>query len=119
LVAGDVFPLVSATTHVGNFASIVGNPGSGLAFTFTNGMLSVVSGIASNSTNLTFAVTGKTLGISWPADHLGWILQAQTNNATTGLGTNWVDLGGSAAVTGTNLTVDPANPAVFYRLRHP
>ena len=35
------------------------------------------------------------LQFSWPADHTGWQLQAQTNNLTSGLGTNWVNVPGS------------------------
>ena len=38
------------------------------------------------------------LTLSWPADHTGWRLQAQTNNPTTGLGTNWFDVPGSAMI---------------------
>ena len=57
--------------------------------------------------------------LSWPADHLGWLLQSQTNALNVGLGTNWVDVPGSDALISTNLPLVPANPAVFYRLRHP
>jgi hypothetical protein len=34
--------------------------------------------------------------LNWPLDHTGWQLQAQTNNLTTGLGTNWVNISSSA-----------------------
>jgi len=44
------------------------------------------------------------------------VLQVQTNVPGTGLGTNWVTLPGSDLVTGTNITINPANGAVFYRL---
>jgi hypothetical protein len=79
------------------------------------------SSTASYPTNVTATLTGGggTLDISWPATHLGWILQAQTNSASVGLNTNWVDNLGTASVTSTNFPVDPANPSVFYRLRHP
>ena len=40
--AGDTFPLFSASSHTGSF-TIVGSPGSGLAYSFANGVLSVVS----------------------------------------------------------------------------
>ena len=61
------------------------------------GVVTVVTGLASNPTNITVSVTGGTMTLSWPADHLGWTLQAQTNSITTGLTTNWVDVAGSAA----------------------
>ena len=119
--AGQQFQLFSGTgaTNTGNFASIAGSPGSGLGFTFTNGMLSVAATMASNPTNITFSVSGSTLSLSWPADHLGWILQSQTNSLSSGLSTNWVDVTGSAAITSTSITISPVVPTVFYRLRHP
>jgi hypothetical protein len=79
----------------------------------------VTSSIASNPTNISFSVSGNTLMLSWPVDHLGWILQSQTNNLTVGINTNWADVAGSASVTSTNITMVPANPTVFYRLRMP
>jgi hypothetical protein len=59
------------------------------------------------------------LQISWPADHTGWQLQSQTNNLTSGLGTNWVNVAGSAQTNQVSLMVNPANGAVFFRLVHP
>lgn len=83
------------------------------------GSLLVGAPIASNPTNMLFSVSGNTLKITWPADHLGWILQAQTNSMNTGLSANWVDVAGSSASTTNVITINPANPTVFYRLRHP
>ena len=65
------------------------------------------------------AGSGGTLKLAWPADYLGWILQAQTNSLNTGLSTNWVDVSGSSAITQTNISIDPAKPMMFYRLRSP
>jgi len=56
-----------------------------------------VASVATNPTNITAVVSNSTLTLFWPADHLGWILQAQTNHA--GLGTNWVDAAGSSSST--------------------
>ena len=121
LALGDQFKLVSASSYSGNFASVSGSPGTGLAYSFNpaSGVLSVVTGIASYSTNITATVSGSILAISWPSTHLGWILQSQTNSLSTGLGTNWVDVPNTASVTSTNETINPANPTVFYRLRQP
>jgi 4-phytase/acid phosphatase len=69
-----------------------------------------------NPTNITASVSSSTLTIAWPADHLGWILQAQTNGLSTG---QWFDLPGSSDVNALAIPMDPANPAVFYRLRLP
>jgi fibronectin-binding autotransporter adhesin len=79
----------------------------------------LVQPMASNPTNITFAVGSNTLSLSWPTSHLGWILQQQTNSLSTGLSTNWVDVAGSANITATNITINPASPVVFYRLRQP
>ncbi len=84
-----------------------------------NGSISVVNtnpAIASNPTNILFTVTGNTLALSWPADHLGWTLQAQTNVLVVGLTNHWVAVPGSASVTSYSVTMDPAQPTVFYRL---
>ena len=64
-------------------------------------------------------VSNYMIGISWPADHLGWRLQAHTNVLGTGLGANWVTWPGSDLVTSTNIIITPANSAVFYRLVYP
>jgi autotransporter-associated beta strand protein len=82
--------------------------------------------IAPNPTNITFSVSGsgssKTLNLSWPADHLGWILQAQTNSLGSGLSSlagKWFDIPGSSSTTSASYPINPAQPTVFYRLRHP
>ena len=79
-----------------------------------------ITATANYPTNLTSTVIngGTELNISWPATHLGWTLQAQTNTLGVGLGTNWADVTGTASVTSTNLPILPSNPAVFYRLRN-
>ena len=120
LVAGDSFTLFSGTSLPGNFANVTGSAGTGLAFSFTNGVLTVVaSSVATNPTNITFSVSGSTLTLAWPADHLGWILQSQTNALSAGLSGNWFDLPGSGSSTQAVFTISPSNPSVFYRLRSP
>lgn len=62
---------------------------------------------------------GQQFQFSWPADHIGWRLQVQTNASGAGLGTNWVTVPGS---TGTNVISVPlgeANSSVFFRLVFP
>jgi hypothetical protein len=71
-----------------------------------------------NPVNISALVNGNTLTLSWPADHLGWRLQAQTN-LNLGLGTNWFDVAGSATVNTVNLTMNPTQVAAFYRLAYP
>jgi hypothetical protein len=64
-----------------------------------------------------FNVSGNTLALSWPATHLGWI--AQSNSISLVNSNSWFDIAGSAAVTNLNIVINPAQPNVFYRLRHP
>jgi len=121
LALGDSFQLYSAPGYTGNFNSIVGSPGTGLSWNFNpaSGILSVVTAMASNPTNITYVVTNSTMTLSWPSDHLGWLLQSQTNALSVGIGTNWADILGSDSQTQAVININSLNPAVFYRLRHP
>ncbi len=117
--AGQTFTLFSGAgaTNVSNFASLVGSPGSGKVFSFTNGVLTVVSTGPSGPALLTNSVSGGVLSLAWPAGQ-GWRLQSQTNALTVGLGTNWVEAANSS-VSSTNLTIDSTLPTMFYRLVYP
>lgn len=68
---------------------------------------------------LTNSLSGSALTLSWPADHIGFNLQAQTNALSTGLTTNWFNVAGSASTNTVTITVDPTKPTVFYRLVYP
>lgn len=122
LVVGDTFKLFSQAVTGGEMLSIA-SPGvtftNNLAVDGTIGVVAVAPTIPTYSTNLTFSASGGTLSLSWPATHLGWILQSQTNALSAGLGSNWTDVSGSAGMTATNLPVSTASPTVFFRLRYP
>lgn len=79
----------------------------------------LVQPIPTTPTNITVTASATTLSLSWPATHLGWILQQQINPLTIGVSTNWTDVAGSASITSTNIAINPANPTAFYRLRNP
>jgi len=70
-------------------------------------------------TNLIFQVVSNQLQLSWPADHLGWRLQMQTNGLSAGLGTNWVTVSNSTSVVATNIAINPTDGSVFLRLTYP
>jgi hypothetical protein len=80
---------------------------------------SVVPSVSLAPTSIAMVASGSTISLSWPSDHLGWSLQVQTNAPNAGLGTNWVTVPGSDLVTSTNITMDPGNGAVFFRLVYP
>jgi fibronectin-binding autotransporter adhesin len=77
----------------------------------------LVSTIASNPTNITFSVSGNTMSLSWPSDHLGWILQ--TNAVSLTAPNAWFSYPGSSSTTSENIAINPAQPNVFFRLVHP
>jgi hypothetical protein len=84
--------------------------------------LQVAIPVATNPTNITATVSGNNLSLSWPADHTGWRLLAQTNNLAQGISTHtndWGTVSGSAGTNQVNLTIDPAKPAEFYRMVYP
>jgi hypothetical protein len=70
-------------------------------------------------TPLTTSVSGNTLTLTWPADHLGWRVVCQTNDLSTGLSGAWLPVPGSDSVTSLPIQIDPANPTVFYKLVYP
>lgn len=117
-VIGDNYTIFNAGSHTGNFAAVTGSPGSGLAWSFNtnNGVLSVVQGVNTNPAPIVVSVSGNQLTLSWPADHIGWQLQAQTNILGKGLGTNWANVAGTTTVGTNTVTMNSTNPAVFYRM---
>lgn len=68
---------------------------------------------------ISMSASGGAFNLSWPMDHTGWRLQAQTNSATSGLGTNWFDVAGSSQTNNVDLPVDATKGSVFYRLIYP
>jgi methionine-rich copper-binding protein CopC len=65
---------------------------------------------------MTNALSGGQLSLSWPGSHLGYRLQMKTNGLDSGA---WIDVPGSASITSTNLPIDPNLPSIFYRLVYP
>ncbi|HRT55781.1 MAG TPA: autotransporter-associated beta strand repeat-containing protein [Candidatus Paceibacterota bacterium] len=122
LAPGDSFTLFNAAQYSGSFAAISPpTPGPGLAWETSalasSGTLSVIATVNPNPTNLSVHVSGDRLTLSWPADHTGWTLQSQTNGLGVGLGDNWVDIPASTTTNQVIVPINPAAPAVFYRLR--
>jgi hypothetical protein len=122
--ATNTFKLFAATNYSGSFAALSPTiPVAGLGWNTntlaTDGILRIVSTVNTSRTNITFAKTGNQLTLTWPADHIGWRLQAQTNPVTTGLRSNWFNVPGSTSVSSVTVTISPTNGAVFYRMVYP
>jgi len=120
LQAGDTFQLFNQP--VSGFANISLPSVAPNVWTNTlavNGTVQVVVPIATNPTNISVLLVGDHLTLTWPDDHLGWTLQAQTNNPGAGIGTNWVNMAGSTTTNLMNIPINPANGSVFFRLIYP
>jgi fibronectin type 3 domain-containing protein len=127
----------STTTNGGEFSLIVSNL-AGLTYTNTglaNGTIYyyVVAALNAGGASpdsvsaaarpvsltppqLTLGGTGNQLQFTWPADHLGWSLQAQTNALGAGLGPNWTTILDSALTNQVFLPIDANSGSVFFRL---
>lgn len=124
LKASESFKLYNALSYNGAFAAIIpASPGPGLAWNTNllaiNGTLSITNTVNLNPTNLILNVSAGRLSLSWPQDHLGWELEAQTDSLAVGLTTNWVVWPGSSNVTSESIPITSNNPAVFFRLISP
>ncbi len=73
--------------------------------------------ITTNSTNITISGSGITPTIAWPADHLGWILQIQTNGLLSA--NPWLNLPATADYISMPIPTDPDILVAFYRLSLP
>jgi len=116
VTVSDTTPAVAIT------GSGMGSGGTALLNLNGGELYLTVSGAATVNTNspvLTNSINGSTLVLTWPSDHLGWRLLAQTNSLSAGLGTNWYTVTGSTNVTTESITINPANPTTFFRLVYP
>ncbi len=111
LIAGLVLNGASQSPGVYNAATSA-------PFISGTGSLLIGAPVATNPTDISYSIGGGNLTLSWPADHTGWRLEAQTNSLATGLSTNWFTLSGSAM---TNQVFIPitTNGSVFFRLAYP
>ena len=122
VVSTDSFKLFyAATVGSGSFASILpATPGPDMAWSMStlasDGTLRITSTAAPN---VTTQVAGNQLSLTWPPDHLGWRLQAQTNAPNVGLTATWFDVANTAGITNFTTTINQANGSVFYRLLYP
>ena len=116
LVAGDAFRVFKAGGT--GSVSVSGNAGSGLTFSFADGVVSVVTAGPGGPGTITKSISGNSLNLAWRAGQ-GWRLEAQTNSLSTGLSpTGWGTVSGTADGSH-SVTIDPAKPTVFYRLVYP
>jgi autotransporter-associated beta strand protein len=121
--AGDTFKLFSAAGYNNSFSGIAWPALTGnLVWTnklAVDGTISVIQPVNTTPTNVAWAIVGNALQITWPADHVGWRLEMQTNTLSSGLGTNWATVSGSTVTNQASFPLSSGNQSVFFRLAYP
>jgi autotransporter-associated beta strand protein len=118
-VGTNRFKLFSAQTYRGLFASLTpASPGTNLLWNTNSlaidGTLRIVS---AEPVTMSQSISANLLKISWPDDHIGWRLQAQTNSNS--IGTNWVDFTDTTTTNDVTIVIDPEWSGAFFRLTYP
>jgi hypothetical protein len=126
LVPGNTFHLFS--TPVSGFTA-VNLPTGDNNYNYTwnnqlsaNGTIVVQTAVVAVNTNPATAhfkasVAGGSLQFTWAGDHKGW--QLYTNSVGLNAAGSWYPVPGSASVTNENITINRANPNVYFQLRYP
>jgi autotransporter-associated beta strand protein len=83
------------------------------------GNLLIGTPVATSPPSISYTSGSGALALSWPADHIGWRLEAQTNSLAAGLGTNWVTVENSPATNQVTIPLSTTNGSVFFRLVYP
>ncbi len=73
-------------------------------------------GASTNQTSLSYSEAGGTLQLSWPADHTGWMLEAQTNSNPRTLTPYWTIISNTVTTNAISFPIVTSNGSVFYRL---
>jgi fibronectin-binding autotransporter adhesin len=120
ITASSALKLFSANTYRGAFAALnPASPGPGLAWNTntltTDGTLRVVS---TAPVPIAYIAAGN-LTLSWPTDHIGWRLQAQTNSISVGISSNWFDVPNSKGTNEMTFALDASVGCFFYRMVYP
>ena len=125
--AGSVYNLLNYTSESGLLFTNLTLPATGYITWQTNYnatafALSVLAHIATNTTPTNLFIStlnSSTIILQWPGDHTGWSVQAQTNPATTGIGSNWATLVGAPLTNQFVMPINKTNATVFFRMTYP
>jgi hypothetical protein len=117
-VRSDAYGSLTVDALTVNGAAITSMPTSGSAMS-NQSSGSPVQNFAFNfipAPIITPAASGNVLQLSWPANYLGWTLQAQTNEPGVGVGSNWGIVSGSTNTNQFFFPMDNTFGSVFFRL---
>ena len=122
LQVGETFQLFPSAVTTFSQINLPATDSNGNAYTWdnnvaNNGSIKVATvGPAINPIpgKIQLSFSGNTLSLAWPTN-AGWLLQEQTNL----LNPNWITISNSGSITSTNITVNPANNTMFFRLMYP
>jgi len=111
------FADASVTNAVGYYYVVTATGAGGES---SNSLQAAAVPLPSNQpANLSAQISSGKIQLTWPDDHLGWRLQAQTNGSNLGLGTDWVTVPGSTNSTSSTVFINQSNASVFLRLTYP
>jgi len=124
-LANGTYVLVQASgaiTSSGSYPAVTGTGiGSGsqgaISVAGSQVILTVSTATVLPPANITFSRSGSTLTLTWPADHLGYILQSNSVNLM--IPADWFNIPGSSSVTNFPITIQPGQSNVFFRLVSP
>jgi hypothetical protein len=109
-------------TSSGSYPAVTGTAiGAGsqgaISVVGTQVILTVSTATVLPPATVTFSRSGSTLTLSWPADHLGYILQSNAINIA--IPADWFNVPGSSTVTNFPVTIAPGQSNVYFRLISP
>jgi fibronectin-binding autotransporter adhesin len=123
------FPLIGYTGSIGgdgysalNLVSLPAGVSGHLSNNVSNLSVDLVitsapSVINPNPTNITTTVSGNQITLSWPASHIGWLLQSNSVSlANTGA---WATVAGSGSTNQFTYSIDSTKTNVFFRMLKP
>lgn len=127
---GGSYTLVSGNLTSASFTSTALTNGTSYYYTVTATDLTGYESIQSTAASATpviatmpppssFTVatpTPSNFTITWPATHLGWILESQNNGLTT---SGWITVPNSTTNTSYAAPITPGTTSTFFRLRRP
>lgn len=68
-------------------------------------------------TDIAFSVTGNQMNLNWPSNYIGWLLQSNSGNIT--ISNDWFIVPGSVGTNRFQITINPGQTNVYFRMVSP